>query len=221
MSDATPEGLVEKATAKGKFNFADVLKGRGYPEDTATVWLDESVAYPLLELDIKIAEKKAKLSRLPLDEDNAQAAAAIDAEIEELQAKVTEVSDQLKESRFTFLLRGVDNGTAEDLLELALAEYPYEYDEYYNPITGARVREHKENQKRDRYYTNLLWQAHIISITDAEGNEDFMPSLETVAAARRVMPRAATAKIAETIDKVDMAVDWFAAVVDEGFLAKS
>ena len=221
MSDANIEELVETATAKGKFSFASALKGRSYPTDTVVVWLDEEAAYPILRLDGEIAQLKARVSLLPDDEDKAKVAKAYEKQIAELEKELKAVSESLKASRYTFTVRGIDPGTQDDLLAKAVAEYPYEYDEYRNEITGQRIREEKASAERDRYYTNLLWQAHIIKIEDAEGNEDFMPDLETIAATRRIVPRAGYSAIAEVIDKVDMAVNWFAAVVDEGFLAKS
>lgn len=229
MSEATPQELAARATQKGTFSFADALKGRSHPTEEVSVWLDEATAYPLLENDIALSEVKAQLRDYEvrrelaggslIDVEAAEYTALIEKR-DELDSQRKDIAEALAPSRFVFTVQGIDVGVKEDLLAQAVAEYPYEYDEYTNMITGQKVRDEKVSPQRNRLYTNLLWQAHIVKITDPDGNEDFLPALETIAATRRGIPAAGVDELSNAMDKVDMAVDWFRAIADESFLAK-
>lgn len=229
MSEATPQELAARATQKGTFSFADALKGRSYPSEDVPVWLDEATAYPLLENDAKLAETKAQIKDYEVRRElaggklisvEAKEYKALIEKRDALDAERKAISEALASSRYVFTVHGIPTGVVEDMRLVASEEHPHEYEEYMNPITGQRVREEKPNPARDRLFTNLLWQAHILKITDPEGNEDVLPSLETVAATRRNIPAAGVEALVEAMDKVDMAVNWFNAVADESFLVK-
>lgn len=228
MSDATPQELAAQATTKGVLNFADVLKGRAYPSEDVNVWLDEATAYPLIDNDEKLAAVKSRIKVLDdraaintLTTEDQAIYDGLDIERKELEVERLTISEALKDSRYVFTVRGISTGLAEDLLTQSVDQHPYEYDTYFNQITGQKVQTEKPSPERDRLYTNLLWQAHIVKITGPDGSEQLMPDLETVAALRREIPKAGVQVLAEAIDKVDMAVGWFTAIADETFLAKS
>lgn len=224
MSDKTVEELVRESTQKGSFKFLDALRNRSHPTDLVNVYLDEAAAYPLIELDQKITPLRNMIAALgdqESDGEPGQIYLELKAEIAEVEKEIEAVSETLKHSRYVFHVRGVTPGFQEDILTKVRADYPVEYDEYTNEVTGARVKEEIESPERDRLYTNLLWQGHIVKIVDPEGNEEVAPDLETIAALRRELPVAATYELEQAMQKVDMAVDWQKLVVDEGFLAKS
>lgn len=80
--------LVEKATEKGTFSILDAAKGIGYPSDTVEVYTDIEAAYLIKHY-------------------NAQAADELDPDkVDEIDAKVKELSQRIKDSTYTFHLRG-------------------------------------------------------------------------------------------------------------------
>ena len=56
MSDEEIIESVEKAKAPGTFNILDVLQGRGYPESTIDIYMDESSMYKISEIKEKLEE---------------------------------------------------------------------------------------------------------------------------------------------------------------------
>jgi hypothetical protein len=89
--------LVEKAQAKGNFNLADFIKGRGYPEDSVEVYFDVASAYEISKLNDKLI----------LIEDPEEAKPVEDA-IRELEKKVLA-------SRLKFNMRGIDQRQVESI----------------------------------------------------------------------------------------------------------
>jgi hypothetical protein len=78
-----------------------------------------------------------------------------------------------------------------------------------------------QNPDRDRYFTGLLWQAHIKKIVDPQGNEQEGITVEDAFELRRSLPLASIGKITEAIEKMRAATAVFMMTVDEDFLAKS
>jgi hypothetical protein len=222
VSDQTPEQIANAMLTKGTFNFADALRGRTYATEEVDVYLDEATAYPLLDVDGRLAFIDKKVSTIDPEKLGEQFAVDLLAKQAEVQAERVAITEALKGSRFVFTIKGVDGGTVEDLRKAATDMYPIEYGEYYNnPITGERLRDELPNPERDKYFTNTLWQAHILKIVAPDGSEDSLPPLETIAAMRRILPNASRFALEQAIGKVDMAVNWYGALADEVFLAKS
>jgi hypothetical protein len=82
--------LVQDAQDIRKFNLADAVKGRAFPEDTVDVFLDVESAYQLSKLNEAIIQT--------LDED----------EIAEFDKQAKVLSDKILESKLTFHMRGID-----------------------------------------------------------------------------------------------------------------
>ena len=89
--------MVEGARSKGKFNLAEVIKGKGNPEDVVEVYLDSESAYELSKLSDKIIES--------IDED----------EIEEIKKRADELTEKILKSKLTFYMRGIDQGLVESI----------------------------------------------------------------------------------------------------------
>lgn len=223
MSDSTPEELAKELLTPKRFKFADALRDRTHPEEKVNVYLDEAEAFKLLELEKRAKQVEHDLVRfgVPTTDIDHERYAKLEKLKDEVEAERAAVTESLAGSKYVFTVRGVDNGFGEDVLKKARADYPIEYEEYTNQITGARVRDEKSNPERDRFYTNMIWQGHIVKIEAPDGSVDTAPDLETVAALRRVIPIASRNALEVAIDKVDMAIDWYKALADESFLAKS
>lgn len=195
--------VVEAAKAPGTFNIVNLLRERAYPEQSVTVYVDEALAYAGSEIDERIAVTKD------------------DAEVEELNNKRDEIIEQLKKSGVTFHIKGIAESRRNDLLKQAKKKYPIEYTREANPLTGDFVREEKPSPERDELFTDLLWQASIIRIEDAEGNVQETIGFTDVSNMRSMLPLASTARVTEAIEKLRVATAVFMHEVNEDFLPKS
>jgi hypothetical protein len=130
---------VEKAKAKGTFNIVNVLRDRGYPEVSVTVYIDEASAYAASVLKEKINSAK-----------DGEDVSAIQGEHDVLVEK-------LMESSVTFYLKGISESARDAILKQAKKKYPVEVTKDVNPMTGEWVRDEKESQDRDELFTDLLW----------------------------------------------------------------
>lgn len=222
MSDSTPQELANALLEKGTFKFADALKGRTYPIEDVDIYLDEAAAYPLTQIDGRANALDHKISNIKpekIDEEFAKALLAQRDVVEEERVAITEA---LKSKRYVVTLTGIEPGKQDEFRAQAYEEYPAQYTEYYtNPLTGARSREEIPSRERDRLFTNLIWQAHVLRITDPSGAVDERPDLDTVAGMRYALPVASRVHLEQGIEKVDNAVDWYEALADEVFLVKS
>jgi len=87
--------LVEEAQSRGKFNLADVVKGRGMPEDVVDIYVDAESAYELSKLNMEIVSLS-------------------DAEdLEPLEARAQELAENIIASKLTFHMRGLPQKVVE------------------------------------------------------------------------------------------------------------
>jgi hypothetical protein len=89
--------LVEETKSRSKFNLADAIKGRAFPEDTVDIYLDVESAYALSKLSDELI--------VSFDE----------ADITRLEAKAKELSEKILASKLTFKMRGIDQKRVEEL----------------------------------------------------------------------------------------------------------
>lgn len=100
--------LVEKATEKGTFSILDAARGIGYPKDTVDVYTDIEAAYLIKHY-------------------NAQAANELDPEkVDEIAAKVDELKQRIKDSTYTFHLRGYAPEVVKAINDEARAKFDVE-----------------------------------------------------------------------------------------------
>ena len=205
MSDEVMDEIkdvVESAKAPGTFNIVNLLRERAYPEYAVTVYVDEASAFAGGEID----------ERITTTED--------DAEVERLMAERDEIVEKLKKSAIKFYLKGIAESSRNDLLKQARKKYPIEYSRDANPMTGEIVKEEKPSTERDELFTDLLWQASIVKVEDAEGNIQENIGFTDVSNMRSMLPLASVAKITEAIDKIRVATAVFMHEVNEDFLPK-
>ena len=197
------EQLAE-ATEKGKFSIIDAIRGRSYPKDKIPVYLNEDDAYIASKLDDEIASTE------PLT-----------PEYQELLAKKDEVLQRIGDNKYIFLISGISEGDREKLQDKAAENFPIEYSENKNALTGEIVRTEIKSPERDRYFTNLLWLASIKEITAPDGSTQDSLTLEDVFEMRDSLPLAAIGSITESIEKLRVSTALFMLKVNEDFLAKS
>jgi hypothetical protein len=215
MSDI--EQIVEQAKAPGKFNIVDVLKGRGYPTDEVDVFIDESVAFVASDLEDKIRKLGEKM-------DSEKDKSKVDEILKRYEDLISEKDALIKEmggTCYVFHIQGISEGQRDDIWKKSVERFPIKHDTDRNPLTGKVDRVEVQSPERDKYFTGLLWQAHIKKIVDPEGNEQDGITVEDAFELRRSLPLASIGKITEAIEKMRTATTVFMMTVDEDFLAKS
>ena len=216
MSNTNPEELADKAMQPGTFNILDVLKDRAHPSDDVTIYVDEQTAYDASKVQDEIDELRGKESAggFILDDSSQK---RLD-ELIEIRDTFVEV---LNKSKYVITLNGISEGERETILERAVEKYPYEYTEDKNPFTGETTKKEVENPKLNRYFTDLLWFAHIKKITSANGAVQESFTEAEIIEFRNLLPVSAVGAITEAIEKLRVSTAIFMMKVDEDFLAKS
>lgn len=217
MSDV--QEMVEEAKKPGKFNIVDAVKDRAYPIDEVEIFIDENVAFKASELDEKInkisknLDNKKALSKGDMDK--------ILNQRDEILSEKEKLIEEMGGSRYVFHIMGISEGQRQDLFDKAITKYPMKHDKGRNPFTGEMEKNDIEDPERDRFFTDLLWQAHIKKIVAPDGSEQDGIALEDATELRRNLPLASTSKITEAVQKIRTASALFMMTVNEDFLAKS
>lgn len=107
-----------------------------------------------------------------------------------------------------------------ELYKQAKKKYPVEYEKDIDISTGKMEKTEKESPERDALYTDLLWEAYIRKIVNANGDEQVGVSYSDVRVMRDNMPISSTARLNESIEKLRVASAVFMLETDEDFLAK-
>jgi hypothetical protein len=222
MSDQDAIGgpdIVTDALSAGTFSFAEVVQGRGYPQDTVVLYQDEVTAYERAKYLDSVLEARGDTSHEMLNlgtkQDEAKRAAwkrAIEDD-PEVAKKVAEYDATLAKSAYTFHIQGIPEDLEKELLERARAEFPPEYDRWKNPLGGKPEKQELPSPDRDRYFTNLIWSSHITKIVAPNGAVDMTPGLPAAEAIRK-MPVAMQAKFNQAINKLSVASSAFEAAAE-------
>jgi hypothetical protein len=215
MSDI--EEIVEKAKAPGRFNIVDVLKGRGYPTDEVEIFIDENVAFMASDIEDSIRKLSEKMDS---EKDKSELDALVKRH-EELIERKEKLVEEMGGARYVFHLQGISEGERDDIWKKSVDRHPIKHDTDRNPLTGKVDRVEVQSPERDKYFTSLLWAAHIKKIVDPEGNEQDGITLDDALELRRSLPLASIGKITEAIEKMRASTAVFMMTVDEDFLAKS
>lgn len=217
MSDI--EEMVEEARKPGKFKIIDAVKDRAFPESFLDIYLDEALAFLIAELDEAMEEtgnsmdRKKALSKKEVDE--------FEKRRDEIIDRKNELIEQMGGGKYVFHIKGISEGVRQDIFDKAIEKFPMKYEKNRNPYTGAMEKEEISDIDRDRYFSDMLWQAHIVKIVAPDGEEQEGISLEEATELRRNLPAASVAKISEGIEKLRIASAAFMMSINEDFLAKS
>ena len=217
MSDI--EEMVEEARKPGKFKIIDAVKDRAFPESFLDIYLDEALAFLIAELDEAMGEvgnsmdRKKALSKKEVDE--------FEKRRDEILDRKNELIEQMGGGKYVFHIKGISEGARQDIFDKAIEKFPMKYEKNRNPYTGAMEKEEISDIDRDRYFSDMLWQAHIVKIVAPDGEEQEGISLEEATELRRNLPAASVAKISEGIEKLRIASAAFMMSINEDFLAKS
>lgn len=212
MSDVNDEvkEMVEEVTSPKSFNVIDAISNRSYPHTTVNVFLNEELAYEASVLEDEIDDLQ------PRAVNDESAAAKLDV----LEKKRDAIVAELEASCLVFHVYGISEGDREDIYNIAVKDFPVEYEESKNPYTGESVKNEIDNVERDRLFTTLLWQAQIRKIVASDGAEQSDMTKDDVEKLRRQLPIAALGSINQAIEKVRIATASFMLKVNQDFLAK-
>lgn len=205
---------VEDAKKPGVFKISDVLRDRSYPKTVVNIFVDEESSFIAADIDDVVKKMSRDMDKDPKNKEL----------LKEYEAKVAErdkIIEEMGGTLYIFHLTGISEGKRDDLYEKALERFPLEHEVDRNPLTGEVTRKEKENLKRDKYFTVLLWQEHITKIVAPDGSEQNGITFEEASELRRNLPLASIGKITEAIEKMRTSTALFMMATDEGFLAKS
>ena len=217
MSESDIVEMAEQAKAPGVFKIVDVLKERAFPSQEIDIFVDEDTAFMAAQVEAEIKKMGDSMDKTT----NAKELEELTARHEELVARLDEIVEEMGGTRYVFHLQGISEGVREDLWDKVVEKYPIQHDVDRNPLTGEVERQEKENPKRDRLFTNMIWQAHIKKIVAPDGSVQEGITLEEAIELRRALPLASAGKITETIEKLRTSTALFMLSTDENFLAKS
>jgi hypothetical protein len=217
MSDV--EDMVTEAMKPGKFKIVDAARDRAFPESFLDVYLDESVAFMISELDEALleagnsADRKKALSKKEVD--------VFEKRRDEILDRKNELIDQMGGAKYVFHIKGISEGARQDIYDKTVEQFPLKYEKNRNPFTGVMEKEEIDNVDRDRYFSDSLWEAYIVKIVAPDGEEQEGINMEEARELRRSLPAASVAKISEGIEKLRIASAAFMMSINEDFLAKS
>jgi len=207
---------VDEAKAPGVFNIVELLQGRGYPTQTVEIYLNESAIYNLASEREKLEELIKSLGKRSEKESEKN-------EREKIESAIDEAQEDILTSKVFVFLQGVTEGKRDEIYRQATKKYPVEY-EAPNPMSGLLGKQseriEKESADRDQLFTDLLWQAYIAKVVNADGDEQSEFAYSTIRTMRDSLPLNAMVKINEAIDKLRSSTALFDLETTEDFLAK-
>jgi hypothetical protein len=140
-------------------------------------------------------------------------------ELQRLDDEYTAIVEELEPSKYTVKIRGISPERSIALEEDAIEHFPIEYTEEKNAITGATVKTEIESEDRDAYLTNLIRQAHLVSITrniDGAVDTDFADVAKVKTTMQR-LPQLARERVDAAIINSTITADFYRALVDPVF----
>lgn len=186
--------LVEKAQAKGVFDITEFAKGRAYPEDSVTAYLDVQAAYELNKLneEMRSADSKA---------------------ISKMEKQANELAEKVMQSKVVFHMRGVSQAHIEKISAACDEKHPTKTDAF-GQVTNSPdwIRE----------WTAALIASNLVRIENANGEVDEREfTSEDVVKLRHHLPKEVWDLLVEKMQQLTLAGAYFKGLTDAGFLPKS
>jgi len=176
------------------FSLTNALKRRGFPEEDVVVYLDEDAAHELVELNraMTAIAQNENKSDETLEQYNA------------LELLADAMADRLRDSALTFHLRGISPGHIEQ-------------------IRKNVVKEHGEDSENGSEIVAREWvAAHIVHVTDAEGNRDErLFTADDAEQLEYLLPTSEYQKIDKAVSNLSFRSAYIEQATDAGFLQKS
>ncbi len=187
--------LVKKAQSKGTFDITAFAKGRAYPQDQVTAFLDLDSAYELEKLNNEM--------RLVTDPEL----------LAPMEERANELADRVKASKVVFYMRGVNQATVEKITEYCNNGFEFTTDAFGN------------RQPSGRWILNgttALVASNIYKIENADGEMDEREfDLASTTELRHHLPTQVWDMLVDKMQKLTLATSYFEGLTDAGFLPKS
>jgi hypothetical protein len=186
--------LVDKAQAKGVFDITEFAKGRAYPEDSVTAYLDVQSAYELSKL-------------------NEQMRSADPDTLAVLEKQAKELAEKVMQSKIVFHMRGVNQANIEKITIECDKKYPTSTDAFGQTVNSPEwIRE----------WTAALIASNLVRIENANGEMDEREfTTEDVITLRHHLPKEVWDLLVEKMQQLTLAGAYFQGLTDAGFLPKS
>ncbi len=187
--------LVKKAQSKGTFDITAFAKGRAYPQDQVTAFLDLDSAYELEKLNNEM--------RLVTDPEL----------LAPMEERANELADRVKASKVVFYMRGVNQATVEKITEYCNNGFEFTTDAFGNrQPSGMWILN----------WTTALVASNIYKIENADGEMDEREfDLASTTELRHHLPTQVWDMLVDKMQKLTLATSYFEGLTDAGFLPKS
>jgi len=184
--------LVKEAQKQGVFNLSDVIKGRGYPHKSVTIYVDAEAAFELIKLE-------TQLTGTPVE----------DPRYDELKAEIDSCAKKVTDSKLVFHMRGVSQTVVEEAEAAASEAFPDQPEE-------------ERSDAWFRYYMAYLIASNIEKVENANGDIDERKfTVADVVEIRNLVPVDSWAILVSTMQQLTLASGYFRGLTDAGFLPKS
>lgn len=188
--DSTLE-LVKEAQKQGSFNLSEVIKGRGYPQKSVTIYTDAEAAFELIQLEAKMG--------------------LIDPETEEYavaESLAHELATRVRDSRLVFHMRGV----GQLVVEAAEAEANKAH-----PVEGGE----RSDDWYKRYMAYLIAANIVRVEDANGNLDERVFTPEDVEEFRNFLPIDSWAMLMSTMQQLTLATGYFKGMTNADFLQKS
>lgn len=183
--------LVKEAQKQGTFNLSEVIKGRGYPQKSVTVYTDAEAAFNLIELEKKM---------LKLDQSS--------QEHKDLEALANSLAEAVQKSKLIFHMRGVSQIVVDAADAEATKNFPL--------VEGDRSDEWYRNYMAYLVASNIVKVENANGDVDER-----VFSVKDVEEIRDLIPVDSWAMLMSTMQQLTLATGYFRGMTNADFLPKS
>jgi hypothetical protein len=183
--------LVQDAQKQGTFNLSEVIKGRGFPQKTVTVYTDAEAAFRLVELNKKMSDTKDK-----------------DA-LEKLEVESQKLAEVVKSSRLDFHMQGVPQAVIETVESKADKLYP------------SDDEQSRSDEWFKAYIAELVALNIVSVTDASGNTDQKTFTYEDAVELRSYLPTESWTILVSTMQKLTLASGFFNGLTDAGFLPRS
>jgi hypothetical protein len=183
--------LVQEAQKQGTFNLSEVIKGRGFPQKTVTVYTDAEAAFKLVELS-------KKMNGI-VDKD----------ELDKLEQETKKLAENVQASRLDFHMQGVPQAIIETV--------EAKIDKLYPSVD----EESRNDDWFKAYIAELVALNIVSVTDANGSTDKRIFNYEDAIELRSYLPTESWAILVSTMQKLTLASGFFNGLTDAGFLPKS
>jgi hypothetical protein len=183
--------LVQEAQKQGTFNLSEVIKGRGFPQKTVTVYTDAEAAFKLVELSKKM--------NVIVDKD----------ELDKLEQETKKLAENVQASRLDFHMQGVPQAIIETVEAKIDKLYP------------SADEESRNDDWFKAYIAELVALNIVSVTDANGSTDKRIFNYEDAIELRSYLPTESWAILVSTMQKLTLASGFFNGLTDAGFLPKS